>query len=259
MLNRNVVAQALIAFSLAGILGMPVTAEQLYIRNKPFKGATLKNGKTIWVELKGFAEAVDAKLQQNEQGGYLLSKEAAEANETPAGKVTVGKDLVETQEADGKIYISLDESAKLLGLRVVNNRDLGTIDVSSAPPAQSKGAGKGVVASDSGKPLAPIALNSPGAAVNIESGLVAGRVNIVDFYADWCGPCKQLAPKLEALVQKNPRYALLKVNIRDWKSPVAQQFKLTSIPHLKIYDEKGKLVAEGQAAYGYLNSALKGR
>jgi thioredoxin-related protein len=46
---------------------------------------------------------------------------------------------------------------------------------------------------------------------------------------------------------------VLKVDIREWGSPVANQFNIRSIPHLMIYDKSGKKITEGQGAKDYLH------
>jgi len=72
-----------------------------------------------------------------------------------------------------------------------------------------------------------------------------------------------LSPKLDMLHAKIPNLAVVKVDINrpsakgiDWKSPVAQQYKLHSIPHIKIYDADGKLVAEGDKAMNLIQGAI---
>lgn len=94
-----------------------------------------------------------------------------------------------------------------------------------------------------------------GEKVDLEGSLVAGKTNIVDFYSVHCGPCMQMAPYLEELVDSRTDLYLVKVDIDrpgaqgiDWESPTARQFQLQSIPHLRIYGPDGKLQAEGDAA-----------
>ena len=62
----------------------------------------------------------------------------------------------------------------------------------------------------------------------IKEGLV-----LVDFYADWCGPCKMLAPELEKL-DEEVEVKILKVNVDD-VAMLARQFRVMSIPTLMLY------------------------
>ena len=88
----------------------------------------------------------------------------------------------------------------------------------------------------------PVGVISHGAQVDINQHLVLGQVTLVDFYADWCGPCRQLAPSLEQMVRGDPEIALRKIDIVNWKTPVVRQFDIYSIPHVNVYDRGGRLV-----------------
>ena len=88
----------------------------------------------------------------------------------------------------------------------------------------------------------PVEVISHGAQVDINQHLALGNVTLVDFYADWCGPCRQLSPSLEQMARSDPEIALRKIDIVNWRTAVVQQFNIHSIPHVNIYDRGGRLV-----------------
>lgn len=62
------------------------------------------------------------------------------------------------------------------------------------------------------------------AEVEKHSGLV-----VIDLYADWCGPCKMLAPVIHELEAEYPDVKFCKINV-DSERELASAFKVTSIP-----------------------------
>ena len=80
---------------------------------------------------------------------------------------------------------------------------------------------------------------------------------IVDFYADWCGPCRMLGPVLDRVSQAFEGIAkIVKVNV-DQEPGLASQFNVSSIPML-LYVHKGEIVGKssGVASEAELTRAL---
>jgi len=101
---------------------------------------------------------------------------------------------------------------------------------------------------------------------NFDLGSVVsrGQFTLVDFWSPYCGPCLKLAPYMEKLAAKRPDLKVVKLNINrpgtqgiDWKSPLARQHNLKSIPYLVIFDKKGKQIANGQQAINMFLDWLK--
>ena len=72
------------------------------------------------------------------------------------------------------------------------------------------------------------------------------KVVMLDFYADWCGPCDMVAPLVAELAEENPDYCIGKVNVDD-EPELARQFGVTAIPTLVVLN-KGELVRQSIGA-----------
>ena len=58
---------------------------------------------------------------------------------------------------------------------------------------------------------------------------------LVDFNADWCGPCRAMKPLLDELSENNEKYKIVSVNIDD-EDELAENYDVSSIPCLVLFD-----------------------
>ena len=84
--------------------------------------------------------------------------------------------------------------------------------------------------------MAIIHLNSE----NFEAAISENEVIIIDFYANWCGPCRMLGEVLEEVSSTHPEVVIGKVNV-DENRALAMKFQVRSIPQLYVY-KNGQMV-----------------
>jgi len=70
----------------------------------------------------------------------------------------------------------------------------------------------------------------------IESTVKDNDIVLIDFWADWCGPCKRFAPVYEASAEANPDVVHAKVDT-EAEQQLAAEFQITSIPTLMAFRE----------------------
>jgi thiol-disulfide isomerase/thioredoxin len=113
------------------------------------------------------------------------------------------------------------------------------VDQQSPKNQQDKLLAPGALVADRGRQVEVI---THGAQVDITKHLALGNVTVVDFYADWCGPCRQVSPILEQMAKTDPEIVLRKIDIVDWKTAVVRQYSIHSIPQINVYNRGGRLV-----------------
>lgn len=69
-----------------------------------------------------------------------------------------------------------------------------------------------------------------------EEVLKSDKTVLIDFYADWCGPCKMLSPIIDAVANENEDIKVVKVNVDDAQN-LAIQYQVMSIPTIVIIKE----------------------
>ena len=81
-------------------------------------------------------------------------------------------------------------------------------------------------------------------AANFENEVLnSDKLVLLDFYADWCGPCKMLAPVVHEIAEENAGTIKVgKINV-DEQMELAMRFQVSSIPMLVVFKD-GKAVAK---------------
>ena len=90
-------------------------------------------------------------------------------------------------------------------------------------------------------PPKTLQLNTTGASVDIEHALPADYVTVVDFWAEWCEACKKWEASLDAQIANQPRIIVRKVDVGEGGTPVARQYGIQNLPHMRIYDRQKNL------------------
>lgn len=103
----------------------------------------------------------------------------------------------------------------------------------------------------------PTVVATGGAEVDLSRYVGKGRITVVDFYADWCGPCLQVAPHLDKLVKTDGDVDVVKIDIVRWGTPVTQQYGIRSIPSMRVYDRKGKAVGNPTSSLSEVMARVK--
>lgn len=69
---------------------------------------------------------------------------------------------------------------------------------------------------------------------------------LVDFYADWCGPCKMMAPVIDEIAEERTDLKVCKINI-DEQMEIARQYRVMSIPTFMVF-KNGEVAARDMGA-----------
>ncbi len=81
---------------------------------------------------------------------------------------------------------------------------------------------------------------------NFESVKNSEKTVLLDFFAEWCGPCRMVGPIIEEIANEYPQYLICKINV-DEEPELANMFGVASIPTLIVL-KGGKIVNQAVGA-----------
>lgn len=81
---------------------------------------------------------------------------------------------------------------------------------------------------------------------NFEQVKNSDKTVLLDFYADWCGPCRMVSPIVDEIASEYPQYLVGKINV-DAEPELATAFGVSTIPTLVVMKE-GKIVNQTAGA-----------
>jgi len=177
----------------------------------------------VLISKSGIAKVYFTELPKEVQDRFHYDAANAAAYST---EQAASQQAIQNQQAELRRKVAEEKNRYWIGQEPAKNQ----LAKLSAPAAVVAGRGQ------------QVEVISHGTQVDIAKHLAPGNVTVVDFYADWCGPCKQLSPSLEQMARTDPQIALRKIDIINWKTPVVRQFNIHSIPQVNIYNRGGRLV-----------------
>ena len=78
---------------------------------------------------------------------------------------------------------------------------------------------------------------------NFNEILDSGKTVLLDFYAEWCGPCKMVSPIVDQISEENPDIIVGKIDVDD-QQEIAEKYDIMSIPTLVVI-KNGEVANKG--------------
>lgn len=73
--------------------------------------------------------------------------------------------------------------------------------------------------------------------LNFNDIIATDKTILIDFYADWCGPCRMVSPIVDEIAEENPHILVGKINVDD-EPDLAMEFGVSSIPMLVVLKDR---------------------
>jgi len=81
---------------------------------------------------------------------------------------------------------------------------------------------------------------------NFEEVKNSPKTVLLDFYADWCGPCRMVSPLVDEIAEEHPEYLVGKINVDD-DPELAEKYGVASIPNLVVL-KNGEVASQSAGA-----------
>lgn len=91
-----------------------------------------------------------------------------------------------------------------------------------------------------------MSVNTIASLAELQKLLAQPRLTVVDFFATWCGPCKMIAPQLEALARSKPHVNFAKVDV-DRCPDIVREYPVRSVPTFRFF-KGGQVVQTREGA-----------
>ena len=175
-------------------------------------------------------------------------------------EAALGKPGGKLQNAQGALWlyaewrVQFDHDSHVLKVEKDQPVRLSKLDPNfvAGANAVAKGANERAAADDAARVKAAAfqgtkirVVSNGGEQVDLASLMAPGKITIVDFYAEWCGPCRRISPQLEQLAKTDPDVVLVKIDIVNWNTPVTRQFGIQSIPNVRVFGRTGAPLGDG--------------
>ncbi|WP_177765526.1 TlpA disulfide reductase family protein [Flavobacterium sp. I3-2] len=226
-------------------------------------------------QARDFQQANNDKMMQAQQAQDMATIESLRAEYNAIGE-NIKKQNIEFLKTNKDAFISLLLLEQLTASQAITNEEFKTFY--DALDASLKTTKRGKELADKLANMEKVAIgkmapdfsapNTEGKMVSLKESL--GKVTIIDFWAAWCGPCRQENPNVVALYNKYKDQGLAIIgvsldkdaeawkkaiaddnltwtqvsNLKYWEDPIAKEYNVQSIPAMFVLDASGKIVAK---------------